>query len=120
MVSEISVVALIVGLGLTVLNIINIFKAWKEKQNERIRSLVSNAQQESAAQTEQQVVTRADIDTIRQGNASIGLKVDGIDKKLDNFSERLTRCEESTKSANQRIDTLEDRPTYGRGWFGRR
>lgn len=112
---EISFIALLVGLILTSLNIINVFKTWKEKQNERIRNLVSSAQQG----TEQQVVTRADIDTLRQGNASIGLKVDGIDKKLDNFSERLTRCEESTKSAHHRIDTLEDRPTYGRGWFRR-
>ena len=108
---DLSLIVLVIGLILTCLSILNILKNWKEKQNERIRTLVANAQQG----VEQQVVTRADIDTLRQGNASISTKVDTIDKKLDNFGERLTRCEESTKSAHHRIDNLEYRPF--RGWF---
>ncbi len=53
--------------------------------------------------------TESDLQVVRQGNASILVKLDKMDSKMDNINERLIRVEESTKSAHRRIDGLEGR-----------
>lgn len=86
--------ATILGLVLTVLNI------YDKVITNRQRVLQQGARTQSAEN---------DIEVIRQGNASILLKLDKMDGKMDDINERLIRVEESTKSAHHRIDGLEGR-----------
>lgn len=86
--------ATILGLVLTILNI------YDKVITNRQRVLQQGARNQSAEN---------DIEVIRQGNASILLKLDKMDGKMDDINERLIRVEESTKSAHHRIDGLEGR-----------
>ena len=83
--------ATILGLILTILNI------YDKVTTNRQRVLQQGAGHQA---------TESDMQVLRQGNASILVKLDKMDSKIDNMNERLIRAEESIKSAHHRIDEL--------------
>lgn len=94
MVEYIAIGATILGLILTILNI------YDKVTTNRQRVLQQGASHQA---------TESDMQVLRQGNASILVKLDKMDSKIDNMNERLIRVEESVKSAHHRIDGLEGR-----------
>ena len=91
---KVEMIVLAAGLLLTMLNIVN----WVLARYEKAKSVGAN-----------DAITKADIDILRQGNASISIKIDKMDSKMDDYQERLVRVEESSKQAHKRIDGLEGR-----------
>lgn len=86
-----STISLIIGLILTAWNIID------RIANKGVQSAnVSNS-----------------LDVLKAGNASIQNTLDKMDKKQEEHTERITRVEESCKSAHHRIDGLEVRGRDG-------
>lgn len=57
---------------------------------------------------------KGDIKYMRNSFDDLRLDVKEVARKQDNQGERLTRVEESVKSAHHRIDGLEDRKTGGK------
>lgn len=91
---ELAVIVTVIGLILTLLNILDRIYANKK----RIKD-----------EGKQEQITSSDIEVLRQGNANISIQLDKMDSKMDNYQERLIRVEESAKSAHKRIDSLEVR-----------
>lgn len=87
----VAIAAAIFGLLLTTLNI------WDKLYTSRQRTMQQGASHQA---------TESDMQVLRQGNASILVKLDKMDSKIDNMNERLIRAEESIKSAHHRIDEL--------------
>ena len=90
----VAIAAAIFGLLLTIINI------WDKLYTSRQRTMQQGASLQA---------TESDMQVLRQGNASILVKLDKMDNKMDNMNERLIRVEESNKSAHHRIDGLEGR-----------
>lgn len=74
-----------------------------------------NDRKDIKEETKEDVSKKIELDTklnlMLNSNAEIKNDVRSLDSKFDkfkdDFSERLTRCEESSKQAHKRIDTLE-------------
>lgn len=49
------------------------------------------------------------LDLVITGNVELKSEIKNLNNKFDDISERVARCEESTKHAHDRIDKLEDR-----------
>ena len=49
------------------------------------------------------------LDLVITGNVELKNEIKNLNNKLDDISERVARCEESTKHAHDRINKLEDR-----------
>ena len=98
-------VTAVLGIILTILNIGDRIYTNKKRKREQIDEHQRRQREEGAREAS----TNANLDTIRQGNATILTQLDKMDLKMDQYGERITRCEESVKSAHHRIDGLERR-----------
>lgn len=87
----VAIIAAVSGFILSILNI------WDKLYTNKQRVMQQGAIHQSA---------ESDMQVLRQGNASILVKLDKMDSKIDNMNERLIRAEENIKSAHQRIDEL--------------
>ncbi len=52
------------------------------------------------------------LDMVITGNVELKNEIKGINDKFDEISKRVTICEEKTKSANKRIEKLENKVNY--------
>lgn len=52
------------------------------------------------------------LDMVITGNVELKNEIKGINDKFDDISERVARCEEKTKNANERIERLENKVNY--------
>lgn len=57
--------------------------------------------------TKEDAILATKLETINQGVINIQVDIKAHNSKFDNMSEKITRCEESVKSAHKRIDDME-------------
>ena len=74
------------------------FAGWKRQSK---KDSYSEGGQHGAMQADIQYIKRRTDDTL--------FEVKETNRSVNALSERMTRCEESTKSAHKRIDTIEER-----------
>ncbi|HOR13606.1 MAG TPA: hypothetical protein PKX46_06730 [Clostridia bacterium] len=55
---------------------------------------------------EDEATLKSDLAYVKRGVDDIRLDLRAQGQKMDNISERLTRCEESTKQAHKRLDGM--------------
>lgn len=83
----------------TIATLITLFFLFKNNKKSDSQSIAQNAGQLSRIETT--------LDSVRGGVDDLRVEIRTQQKKIDEFSERLARVEESDKSAHKRIDTLE-------------
>lgn len=60
------------------------------------------------ADTKEEAETRAKLDYISKGVDDIRIDIKAQQRDIQALKERVVKCEESTKSAHKRIDSLEE------------
>lgn len=63
---------------------------------------------EAQAEASKQTLVETKLDYISKGVDDIRLDIKAQDRKIQDVIERVTRVEESTKSAHKRIDSIEE------------
>lgn len=58
--------------------------------------------------TKEEAETRAKLDYISKGVDDIRIDIKSQQRDIQSLKERVVKCEESTKSAHKRIDSLEE------------
>lgn len=95
---------ILIGLICTILGIILSYLAFRRNERNDIKSDVKD-------DTKDKVQLNTKIDILLTNNTEIKGEIKDINNKFDkfkdDFGERLTRVEESTKSAHKRLDILE-------------
>ncbi len=96
----------LVPLVCTVLGAVVGYFGFRRNQNNDLKA-------ETKDDTKEKVQMNAKLDVLLSNNTEIKGSVKELDKKLDDFkdkvNERLTRVEESCKQAHKRIDTIESK-----------
>lgn len=90
----------LLAIGLTlVATLSGVILGWTGRAREAKKDIKKDAEADTQM--------RADMDYVKRGVDDIRLDLRAQGDKLSAFSERLTRCEESSKQAHKRIDRLE-------------
>lgn len=78
-----------------------------------LKGMKKDVKEEAQSDTKEKVQLNTKLDILLSNNTEIKGEVKNINDKFDKFkddaNERLTRVEESVKSAHKRIDGLEDK-----------
>lgn len=90
----VAVAVSVLGVTLTVLNIVD-----------RLFSTKDRIRRDGAIDA----VTQSDITALRSGNASILVGLDKIDGKIDNHAERITRSEGKIEALETRVEKIENK-----------
>ena len=98
-----STIALI-GLCCTLIGAVLGILGFTRTKNRDTREDTREAQAEAAKQT----LVETKLDYISKGVDDIRLDIKAQDRKIQDVVERVTRLEESTKSAHKRIDSIEE------------
>lgn len=70
-------------------------------------TFIRNRDKDTRTGATESAVVRTKLDAIGQGVDSIRIDLKANEKEMSRVSERVTRVEESTKSAHRRIDNIE-------------
>ncbi|NFO31059.1 hypothetical protein FDB41_12335 [Clostridium botulinum] len=85
-----------IALICTILGVIMSYATFQKNKDNSIR-----------AETKEGAIMATKLDFISQGVNNIQVKIEAQENKFVTMNERITRVEESTKSAHHRIDTIE-------------
>lgn len=94
----------LVGLCCTLIGAVLGILGFTRTKNRDTREDTREAQAEAAKQT----LVETKLDYISKGVDDIRLDIKAQDRKIQDVVERVTRLEESTKSAHKRIDSIEE------------
>ncbi|WP_160688298.1 hypothetical protein [Clostridium sp. C2-6-12] len=72
-----------------------------------IATFTRNRTKDAQTETKEGAIMAAKLDFISQGVNNIQVKMEAQEGKMGTMNERITRVEESTKSAHKRIDDIE-------------
>ncbi|MBN1039010.1 hypothetical protein DVW12_09880 [Clostridium botulinum] len=85
-----------IALICTILGVVMSYATFQRNKDNSIR-----------AETKEGAIMATKLDFISQGVNNIQVKIEAQENKFVAMNERITRVEESTKSAHHRIDTIE-------------
>lgn len=77
------------------------------KKDERERQIQATADREK--QTERHIEIKKELEYISKDMSKIDANMSGINARMDEMDRRVTKTEESAKSAHHRIDSIERR-----------
>lgn len=72
-----------------------------------VSNLKRNERQENKTEAAQTTAVIVKLESISEGVNEIKADIRGVKNEMNDFRERLTKAEESTKSSHRRIDTIE-------------